>query len=196
MKFLRNLVAATVIFGMASVTTGCFGSFQLTRNFYEWHDSTFDNKFVKSLLFWIPFSFVYTITAMIDTVILNLIEFWSGSNPISMEEGDFESEHHTYAGVDYKVEATKNQFKIITLSGADAGKIDVMRFDTETKTWFYEQGNKSIAVMSFEEDENMEYVSLYTPSGDKVKFDANNTDKADIAKRYNDAVDFSTVANK
>ena len=54
MKFLRNLTVALLILGTGAMTTGCFGSFQLTRNFYQWHDSTIENKFLKSLLVLYP----------------------------------------------------------------------------------------------------------------------------------------------
>ena len=99
MKYVRTTILGLLIFSMSTLTTGCFGSFQLTRNFYQWHDSTFDNKFVKSLLFWIPFSFVYGITAFADVVVFNLIEFWSGSNPLSMNEGESETEFKGYENV-------------------------------------------------------------------------------------------------
>jgi len=197
MKFLRSSLAALLIFSMASVSTGCFGSFQLTRNFYQWHDSTFDNKFVKSLLYYIPFSFVYGITIFVDFIALNLIEFWSGSNPISMNEGDYEMEHHNYAGIDYKVEATKNQFKITQMSGDELGKVTVVRFDDETTTWFYENDNSSIALMSFEESNGTEFVSVFTPAGEKVRFDANrNYSKEEIASIYENALNNSLLVSK
>jgi hypothetical protein len=197
MKFLRSSLAALLIFSMASVSTGCFGSFQLTRNFYQWHDSTFDNKFVKSLLYYIPFSFVYGITIFVDFIALNLIEFWSGSNPISMNEGDYEMEHHNYAGIDYKVEATKNQFKITQMSGDELGKVTVVRFDDETTTWFYENDNSSIALMSFEESNGTEFVNVFTPAGEKVRFDANrNYSKEEIASIYENALNNSLLVSK
>ncbi len=197
MKFLRTSVSALLIFSLSALSTGCFGSFQLTRNFYEWHDSAIDNKFLKSLLFWFPFGFVYGITAMVDFVALNLIEFWSGDNPLSMNEGDYQVEKHTYAGNDYKIEATQNQFKITQLNGDNAGQISVVRFDTDSKTWFYVTENTNMALMSFEENGSTEYVSLYTPGGEKVKFDANaGYSQAEIASIYKKACENSLVASK
>ena len=197
MKYVRTTILGLLIFSMSTLTTGCFGSFQLTRNFYQWHDSTFDNKFVKTLLYYIPFSFVYMATVFVDFVALNLIEFWSGSNPISMNEGDYEMEHHNYAGVDYKVEATKNQFKITQVSGDEIGKVSIVRFDADTKTWFYEEENSSIALMSYEENNGTEYVSVFTPTGEKVRFDANaNYSKEEIASIYINAAEQSTLVSK
>lgn len=36
---------------------------------------------------------VYSFAVFVDAVILNLIEFWTGSNPISMNEGDIEIQY-------------------------------------------------------------------------------------------------------
>ena len=197
MKYVRTTILGLLIFSMSTLTTGCFGSFQLTRNFYQWHDSTFDNKFVKSLLFWIPFSFVYGITAFADVVVFNLIEFWSGSNPLSMNEGESETEFKTYAGIDYRIDATKNQFKVTQLSGDDCGQVTYVRFDAETQTWFYETENTSIALMNFEQVGDDEFVNVFNAQGESVRFDMNeNYSEAEIAARFEAAGGYSTVAAK
>jgi hypothetical protein len=81
--------------------------------------------------------FVYSITAFVDVVILNLIEFWSGSNPISMNEGDYEMQMATIDGVNYKIEATKDTFTTTQLSGDQVGEVRVMKFDRNDMTWKY-----------------------------------------------------------
>lgn len=197
MKYVRTTILGLLIFSMSTLTTGCFGSFQLTRNFYEWHESTFDNKFVKSLLFWIPFGFVYSITAFADVVIFNLIEFWSGSNPLIMNEGESETEYKTYAGIDYRIDATKNQFKVTQLSGDECGKVTYVRFDADTKTWFYETDNSSIALMNFEKVGDSEFVNVFTAEGESVCFDMNeHYTQTEIAAKFKEAAAYSTVAAK
>ncbi len=178
------------------MTTGCFGSFQLTRNFYQWHDSTIENKFLKSLLFYIPFGFVYMITTTVDFLILNLIEFWSGNNPVAMEEGDYEVEYHTYAGVNYKMEATKNQFRVTQLDGEEKGKVTIIRFDTDTQSWIYEQGDDSIALMTIDGEDNND-LTVYAPNGEQVQFDLTQEyTRQDIAATYKEVLEQSTVASK
>jgi hypothetical protein len=182
---------------MSALTTGCFGSFQLTKNFYGWHDSTIDNKFLKSLLFWFPFSIVYSATAFVDVVVFNLIEFWSGSNPLSMNEGDTETEFKTYAGIDYRIDAIKNQFKVTQLNGDECGKVTFVRFDAETKTWFYETENSSIALMNFDKVGETEYVNVFNAAGEGVRFSMDeNYSQAEIAAKFQAAEGYSTVAAK
>lgn len=88
---MRNLFArhhlSAVALGLAMAigmtTTGCFGKFALTRKIYGWND-TLGNKFVKTIVFWglliVP---VYEICFAADYFVLNLIEFWTGSNLIA-----------------------------------------------------------------------------------------------------------------
>jgi hypothetical protein len=68
---------------MGMTTTGCFGKFALTRQISGWNDGL-GNKFVKTIVFWglliVP---VYEVCFAADYFVLNLIEFWTGSNLIA-----------------------------------------------------------------------------------------------------------------
>ena len=76
-------IALTLALLIGVSTTGCFGKFALTKKIYEWNDSL-GNKFVKTLVLWgliiIP---VYEVCVAADYFVLNLIEFWTGSNLIA-----------------------------------------------------------------------------------------------------------------
>ena len=74
-KIVRNASLFLLLGSITLTQTGCFGTFALTRKAYEYHDGLTDSKFLKSLLFWIPGGLVYAVTVMVDTVVLNLIEF-------------------------------------------------------------------------------------------------------------------------
>ncbi|MBP8878130.1 MAG: DUF3332 family protein, partial [Flavobacteriales bacterium] len=99
MKIIRKTALLFAMSTLVITQTGCFGEFALVRKVYEWNDNLSDSKFVKTLVFYvlniIP---VYGIASFIDVVILNLIEFWSGSNPLSMNEGDYEMQMATMKG--------------------------------------------------------------------------------------------------
>jgi hypothetical protein len=68
----------------AAGTTGCFGKFSLTRKLYTWNAGVGGNKWVSNLVFWglciIP---VYQLAGLGDAVVLNAVEFWTGSNPVA-----------------------------------------------------------------------------------------------------------------
>ena len=73
------LIGSMLVFSFAS----CFGTFNLTKKLHDWNGSL-GNKFVNTLVFWvfciIP---VYGVAVFVDAIVLNLIEFWSGGNPMS-----------------------------------------------------------------------------------------------------------------
>jgi hypothetical protein len=165
---MKKLTKPALFFALGTLLftqTGCFGEFALTRKAYVWHDGVTDSKFVKSLLLWIPMGFVYSITAFVDVVILNLIEFWSGSNPLSMVEGEHEIQLATIKGVDYRIEATKDTFTTTQLSGEQAGEVRVMKFDRNSMTWVYSDSKVcEQPVMGFLDAEG-ENVRLYTDFG-------------------------------
>lgn len=81
--FLRRMLVAVA--AMSVVTTGCFGSFQMTRDVYSWNQKVGDNKWSKELVFLLigPIVPVYGVAVFLDAVFVNSIEFWTGKNPMT-----------------------------------------------------------------------------------------------------------------
>jgi hypothetical protein len=66
-------------------TTGCYGKFAAFNGLREWNGKFSSNKFVKWLLFLVLFVIqVYSILLVADGLVLNSIEFWTGSNPLAL----------------------------------------------------------------------------------------------------------------
>lgn len=79
----KQLVVGMLVLTMAVMSAGCFGSFNLTKKVYKFNDGM-NGKWVKEIVFLamniIP---VYPVAGGIDVIILNTIEFWTGSNPVA-----------------------------------------------------------------------------------------------------------------
>jgi hypothetical protein len=81
----RRAAVLTVTAGCLLGTSGCFGSFNLTRKLYGFNKSVSDDKFVQELVFLgLGLVQVYSIAAAIDAIVANSVEFWTGTNPINM----------------------------------------------------------------------------------------------------------------
>jgi hypothetical protein len=117
-RLARALVASTLAL-TAVGATGCFGKFALTRKLYAWNDHLGD-KWVESLAFWglciIP---VYELVATGDFVVLNVVEFWKGTNPVAdaRDVRMFEKENGAvevvYRGDTFRLEpATASHFRV------------------------------------------------------------------------------------
>jgi hypothetical protein len=87
----KILALFAALLATGSTLTGCYGSFGLTKKVYQFNGSV-GNKWMKSLLFFVMAGVVpvYGITTFVDAVVLNLIEFWTGSNPVAHNGKDFD----------------------------------------------------------------------------------------------------------
>jgi len=80
---LGKVVALVLVVSVGVVfSAGCFGKFQLTRKVYDINKSV-EDKYLRSAVTWllviIP---VYGLAGFLDFILFNVIEFWSGENPI------------------------------------------------------------------------------------------------------------------
>ncbi|QRK04476.1 DUF3332 domain-containing protein [Archangium violaceum] len=82
-----RLVAALFATFLSLHVSGCFGSFALTRKIYGLNQEVSDNKFLRWLVF-LGFTIipVYGVGTLVDALVFNSIEFWSGSNPLANAE--------------------------------------------------------------------------------------------------------------
>jgi hypothetical protein len=91
-QFHKKLVAAGVLACFMTVSTACFGPFNLTKNVYHWNSGIkgsgeISEKWMKEIVFFgmiiVP---VYMFSALLDGFIFNSIQFWSGDNPVKAAE--------------------------------------------------------------------------------------------------------------
>lgn len=122
--FLR--VATVAILSSSMLFTSCIGSFGLTKQFLTWNQSI-DTKFVNAVLF-VLMSPAYAVTTTADLLVLNSIEFWSGTNPV---EAGLVKEVKDSDGQIYTVESLENGYKIESPSGELAYFI----YDFDTQIW-------------------------------------------------------------
>lgn len=164
----------------ASITmTSCLGSFNAWTGLRDWNDGLTNSKFLDNLVFWglniIP---VYGIFALGDLIIFNPIEFWTGSNPIGMNEGDVEKQIVRKNGKKYEITATQNKFTIEVLKGENKGETMELVYQKEDQSWnaTTPQGKK-VKLSSYEDG----FIYVYTPQGEAIKIDANTDKETGIA---------------
>lgn len=76
----RRVVCAGVLSVGALSNAACFGSFPLTKKVYTFNKNVSPDKWVRELVFLAigPLVPVYGVAGLIDVLILNSIEFWTG----------------------------------------------------------------------------------------------------------------------
>ncbi len=76
-------IALVLVAAVGALSAGCFGKFQLTRKVYDMNQSI-DEKYVRSAATWVfVIVQVYTVAALVDLIVFNVIEFWTGENPVA-----------------------------------------------------------------------------------------------------------------
>jgi hypothetical protein len=75
---LARAAALTLLCLFAVLTTGCFGTFPLTRKIYKTNQDITHVEFHQTLAYWaMLITLVYPGAAVTDMVVMNTIEFWS-----------------------------------------------------------------------------------------------------------------------
>lgn len=157
MKKTTMTVATVLLLAGSLSLNSCIGSFALTNKVLRWNNQV-GSKFLNELVF---FAFwvlpVYEVTSLADLLVINSIEFWSGSNPMSASVKAVDTEHGRYLiacdGKGYEV--THEQ----------TGRSYRLDFSDEEQTWSLDFKGKSYPLMTFIDDS---HVKMAAPDGRMV----------------------------
>jgi hypothetical protein len=88
MKRSSRLLAALCVGVLSLHLSACFGKFSLTRAMWDFNKNVSDNKFAQWGVFLVMAIVpVYAIGTLVDALVINSIEFWTGENPVSSADG-------------------------------------------------------------------------------------------------------------
>ncbi len=156
MKKYKIAVGAILLSGLSLTFSSCIGSFALTKRVLAWNKQV-SNKFVNELVF---FAFwilpVYEVTALADVLVLNSIEFWSGSNPMEASVKAIDTDHGRYL-----IKCDGKGYDIVCQA---TGETTRLNFNMESQTWsVVDNMGEDHPFMTFI-DEN--HVKMITTDGD------------------------------
>lgn len=129
----------------ASLTMpSCIGSFALTKKMLAWNH-TVSSKFVNELVF---FAFwilpVYEVSSLADLLVINSIEFWSGTNPVEEAPKTITTENGTYNIV------PDNQG--YTITNETTGDVVRLDYDRDDRTWSVVADGDKYELLTFVDD--------------------------------------------
>lgn len=178
----KKFLTVGLILALASsmMFTSCIGSFSLTNKVLSWNKQV-GNKFVNALIFaafWpIP---VYPLTLFADTIVINSIEFWSGSNPVA------DNNTKIIDGKDarYQIEQTEYGYIITNLAENTTA---TFLFDAKENTWSFEYDGQSYQLLQFVDDT---HVKMHTPNNDYSIIELSN----DGVLAYQEMININNLA--
>ncbi|MFH0919821.1 MAG: DUF3332 domain-containing protein [Fibrobacterota bacterium] len=153
----KSIIRMTVIALVAAfLFSGCYGQFYLTKKIYKWNGSLGD-KFLNSIVCWLLITVqVYTVAGAADFFFFNVLEFWTGSNPLAMKEGDIQQQTVTQDGVVYNIKATQDRFDISRV-GSDAAVSLV--YNAGQHTWSVQTDEKSFQIATVKDAHVVEVIN-------------------------------------
>ena len=160
MRRLR-LAAMSAVLGGSVLCSSCIGSFGLWNSLKDWNEGV-GNNFVNEIVF-LAFHVVpvYEAAYLADVIVLNSIEFWSGSNPLAENVGkvrEVKGEHGLYAI------RTEADGYTITRKGEEGTPLRLV-YDKEKDSWRAEAEGESFPVATFNEGGTL---TLTRPDGSPV----------------------------
>ena len=152
----KNTMALTLALAVGLTSfQGCIGNFVVTKKILNWNQrlsSKWVNELVFLLMVIIP---VYGVAILIDGIVLNSIEFWTGSNPMAMKAGEVETKYVSKDGVKYKIEVSQNRYHFIQLEGPNMGDSADLIYNPDTKTWSIGNGKEIKKMAQFLENKDI-----------------------------------------
>lgn len=154
-----NLKIAAILLSGSLLFSSCVGSFGLFNRLSSWNQSV-GNKFVNELVF-LAFNIipVYGVAYIADALVINSIEFWSGSNPMA-NVGDVKKVKGENG--DYLVKTLENGYSI-TKEG-ETTSMD-LTYNKEKSTWNVEANGESAELIKINNDGTAD---LFLPNGEKM----------------------------
>ena len=125
--------------------SSCIGSFSLFNKYEKWQCNMTSNKYVNGIVGLILQPIVGSVCLFVDAVVLNTIEFWTGSNPMALNKVQ------TVKGQDgryYAVKTLKDGYEV----KAPNGEITLFTHDSKTESWSITQNGVTKEIIRFNAD--------------------------------------------
>lgn len=143
---IRHFRVAALFLAATLLTSSCVGSFSLFNRVAKWNTHATNSKFLNEIIF-ILISPAYAVCSVADLLVLNTIEFWSGSNPMAQKVGTTQQVTGK-DGLIYAVTTLKDGYEVKAPNG------DITRFvyDKKTDSWSQIQKDGKKEIFRFNAD--------------------------------------------
>lgn len=143
----------------ACLMSSCIGSFGLFNKVLDWNKRATGNKFLNWLIF-ILISPAYVLCGVADILVVNSIEFWSGSNPLAENVGKTKN----VLGSDGKLYAVTTLEDGYEVKDPE-GKTVNFKYDKDTNTWSLIQDGKKTTLLKIKDKDTAE---IYLKDGSSM----------------------------
>ncbi|MDY7231870.1 DUF3332 domain-containing protein [Hyalangium rubrum] len=135
-----RLLMALSLTMMSLHVSACFGKFNLTRAMWDFNKNISGNKFVQWAVFLVMVIVpVYGVGVLVDSLVINSIEFWTGENPVSSVGG-------TDGNTRVVRVSPEETLRLSRVPGSDVMKVEVERAGQAPVVRYFEPLEDGMAV--------------------------------------------------
>lgn len=146
-----SLKVAVVLLAGSVICSSCIGSFGLFNKYEKWQCSMTSSKIVNGIVGLILQPIVGSICLVADALVLNTIEFWSGSNPVASNTiQQVKGQDGRY----YAVKTTKNGYEV----KAPTGEVTIFTHNEKDDSWSMTQNGVTKELFRFNADGTIQAV--------------------------------------
>jgi len=170
MKKISFKVAVCFLSGSLLFSSCFVGKYGLWNKYIKWQTNMTSSKFINPIVGFILVPIVGTVCTLADVLVLNTIEFWSGSNPVQANVGKTKQ----VMGKDgqyYAVTTLKNGYEV----KAPNGDVTYFIHNDKDDSWSVEQNGVSKELFRFNGDNTIKA----TVNGETHDFTLNEVGVAD-----------------
>jgi hypothetical protein len=135
MKKSTRFLCLFLGFSMLTQVQGCYGNFALTRKLYAWNGTVGDKWINSIVMFALSIVPVYLACGIADYLLFNTLQFWTGKNPVTMNEGEKDMQMVHWKGNDYRLTATRNRIDVQPIVDGKAGAPVSLVYDAGAHAW-------------------------------------------------------------
>ena len=145
----KNTLKLAVIAIASSIAfTSCIGSFNLFNKYEKWQCNMSGSKILNGVVGLILQPIAAPVCLVIDALVLNTIEFWSGSNPVTASTKQVVGSD----GKMYAVKSTENGYEITNTEG----ETTTLKYNKENNSWSIMQDGETQELFRINEDGTIE----------------------------------------
>ena len=142
-----NLKVVVILLAGSCFFSSCIGSFSLFNKYAKWQREMTNNKFVNAIVGFFLMPIVGSITMVVDWLVLNTIEFWSGDNPVASNIGKTQNVKGQDGRI-YAVKTLKDGYKVT----APDGVVTLFTYNKAENSWSMTQNGQTREIFRFTED--------------------------------------------
>ena len=147
MKKISLKVAVCLMAGSFLFSSCMVGSWGLFNKYADWQTHMTSNKFVNAVVGFVLGAVCYPVSSLVDALVLNTIEFWTGDNPVASNIGKTQS----VMGQDgrlYAVKTLKNGYEVTDPNGV----VTLFTYNKKENSWSMSQNGLTKEIFRFNED--------------------------------------------